>query len=264
MLALSTTIVVPVLNGERHLEQLLGALDELDRSRGGTGAEPVLEVVLVDDGSSDASWDAIVDAAALRPWLRGIALDGNHGQHAALLQGAAESRTEAIVTMDDDLAQAPRDVPRIVAALEGGADLVYGTPVDRGPAGLRRAGSFAARCALALGTRRRSALRSSPFRAFRRALLAAAPASPRVGANIDAVLYAARPRVVSVDVRFGDASRAPSRYGVRSLVAATAAVARGGGARRADRPVAVRARVAGGAAPDAGASRVRAGGAARA
>src|SRR2546430_1723894 len=65
------------------------------------------EVVLVNDDSRDDSWSVIEAEAAVRPWLRGIDLSRNFGQHNALLCGIRAARHEIIVTMDDDLQNPP-------------------------------------------------------------------------------------------------------------------------------------------------------------
>ena len=222
---LSITIVVPVFDGADNIARLVPRLAPLIAN--GEEKDGV-EVLFVNDGSVDESWSRITSLAAEHVWISGLDLDGHFGQHAALVRGALAARSRVVVTLDDDLEHPPASIPNLAAAIERGADLVYGTPVRRGAIGARRAGSFLARTGLALRFRSRSAFRSSPFRAFRRELLVERAERAPVEPNIDALLYAARPRVAHVPVEFGARALARSRYTLRSLVRATTAVVHSG------------------------------------
>src|SRR5689334_1455285 len=92
------SVVVPVFNSEASLpllcDRLSVALPQIaDR----------YELILVNDGSRDRSWAVIVELAQTHPWVHGINLMRNYGQHNALLCGIRTAREEIIVTMDDDL-----------------------------------------------------------------------------------------------------------------------------------------------------------------
>ncbi len=88
------------------------------------------ELVLVNDGSRDNSWESIRELAAQRPWAQGINLMRNYGQHNALLCGIRSARGEIIVTIDDDLQNPPEEIPKLLAKLAEGYDVVYGTPEE--------------------------------------------------------------------------------------------------------------------------------------
>src|SRR6185436_19767459 len=90
-----------------------------------TGA---FEVVLVNDGSRDRSWPVINELSVARSWVRGINLMRNYGQHNALLCGIRAARFDTIVTMDDDLQHPPEEIPKLLAKLGEGFDVVYGFP----------------------------------------------------------------------------------------------------------------------------------------
>src|SRR5690349_2010353 len=96
------SIVVPVYNSAPILPDLVRRIDAVLRP-----SYPGLEVVLVNDGSRDASWAAVRAAAAAHPWIRGFDLMRNFGQHNALLCGIRAARGPVIVTMDDDLQHPP-------------------------------------------------------------------------------------------------------------------------------------------------------------
>ena len=95
---------------------LLAVAPELDAS---------LEILLVDDGSTDDTWAAVRAAAAAHPEVRGLRLARNCGQQRALVHGLATASGDAVVTMDGDLQHPPELIPRLVAAWRAGARVVH-------------------------------------------------------------------------------------------------------------------------------------------
>ena len=77
------------------------------------------ELLIVDDGSTDNSWQVICDLAGRYPQVRGLNLMRNFGQHNALLAGIRSATGEFIVTMDDDLQNPPEEVPKLLEKLAG-------------------------------------------------------------------------------------------------------------------------------------------------
>jgi undecaprenyl-phosphate 4-deoxy-4-formamido-L-arabinose transferase len=122
-LAEGVTVVVPVYNSECHLDQLVSRLEPVL-----VGLARPFEVILVNDGSRDGSWSALCNLAATRPWIRAFSLMRNYGQHNALLCGIRAARYSVIVTMDDDLQHPPEEIPKLLAKLNEGFDVVYGPP----------------------------------------------------------------------------------------------------------------------------------------
>src|SRR5215216_1002439 len=90
------------------------------------------EVILVDDGSTDATWAAVEGAhAADEERIRGVRLKRNFGQHPAMHAGLVRARGEVLVTMDGDLQNSPEDIAKLVAAVEAGADVASGRRARR-------------------------------------------------------------------------------------------------------------------------------------
>ncbi len=83
-------------------------------------------IVFVDDGSRDASWAVMRDLATSRPPVRAVRLRRNRGKAAAIEVGVAHSTGRVIVTMDGDLQDDAAEIPRFVAELDAGYDLVSG------------------------------------------------------------------------------------------------------------------------------------------
>jgi undecaprenyl-phosphate 4-deoxy-4-formamido-L-arabinose transferase len=112
-----------VYRGESYVEPLVERLKKFL-----PGFAQNYEVILVNDGSPDRSWEVIERLAIQHPWVRGIRLMRNYGQHNATLCGVRLARYEVTVTMDQDLQHQPEDIPLLLAELENGCDVVYGSP----------------------------------------------------------------------------------------------------------------------------------------
>jgi glycosyltransferase involved in cell wall biosynthesis len=123
---MNCSVVIPVYRGEETLEPLIGRLGKVLSQ-----VAEAYEVVLVNDGSPDHSWEIIGRLAAQHDWVRGIALMRNYGQENATLCGIRAARYDVIVIMDDDLQHNPEDLPKLVNKLNEGFDVVYGVPRTR-------------------------------------------------------------------------------------------------------------------------------------
>jgi glycosyltransferase involved in cell wall biosynthesis len=115
------SIVIPVFNEAESLEALAAELREVAVQNGYT-----LDVIFVDDGSRDGSWEIISRLAAADPQIRGIRFRRNFGKAAALSAGFTEARGELVMTLDADLQDDPHEIPRFLAEMETGLDVVSG------------------------------------------------------------------------------------------------------------------------------------------
>src|SRR5262245_22518125 len=115
------SIVIPVYNEKESLEILHEEIDAIGRQ-----ASLDLEVLFVDDGSGDGSWEVIRELAANDKRARGIRFRRNFGKAAALSAGFREIQGNPIITLDGDLQDDPKEIPRFLAALEQGLDVVSG------------------------------------------------------------------------------------------------------------------------------------------
>ena len=120
------SVVVPVYNEERSVEllydEVAAALDPLDQE---------WEVVFVDDGSTDGSFAALTRLHARAPNVRVVRLRRNFGKAAALAAGFAQTSGDLIATLDADGQDDPAELPRLLAKLDEGYDLVSGWKVRR-------------------------------------------------------------------------------------------------------------------------------------
>ena len=117
----AVSLVVPVYNEELTLEQVyrqsVAALEGMGRP---------YEIIFVDDGSSDGTWRTLQRLHEGDADLRAVRLKRNFGQHPAMHAGLVRARGEVVVTMDGDLQNSPADLPKLVAAVEAGADVASG------------------------------------------------------------------------------------------------------------------------------------------
>jgi glycosyltransferase involved in cell wall biosynthesis len=115
------SIVIPLCNERDSLEPLHAELDEVARARGYE-----LDIVLVDDGSTDGSWRVVQALAERDPRVRGIRFRRNFGKAAALSAGFRAARGKLVMTLDADLQDDPREIPRFLAAIDENLDVVSG------------------------------------------------------------------------------------------------------------------------------------------
>ena len=131
MLALS--VVVPLFNEQDSLRPLVSQLLEAVRPLG-----VAFELVLVDDGSKDATATVLAELSDEVPELVAVLLRRNYGQTAAMAAGFDASSGEVIVTLDGDLQNDPADIPLLLAKIEEGYDLVSGWRHQRQDAAISR------------------------------------------------------------------------------------------------------------------------------
>ena len=131
------SVVVPVFNEEGNLPELLARLGAVMDAAG----EPY-EIVFVDDGSRDGSLAILKDAAAARPdRIRVLELARNFGQHQAILAAFENVTGDVVVTLDADLQNPPEEIPKLLATMREGYDVVGGIRQSRQDAVLRRLAS---------------------------------------------------------------------------------------------------------------------------
>ena len=158
---MTVSVVVPVYNAEQTLRELVLQIRAALEPRAAG-----FEIILVNDGSADGSWTVIRELAA-GAGVRGLDLARNSGQHNALLAGIRAARGDVIVTIDDDLQNPPREIPKLLDALSGSLDVVYGVPATLTHEGWRNFASKTTKWTLSYFMGAETARQVSAFRAFR-------------------------------------------------------------------------------------------------
>lgn len=113
------SIVIPLLNEKESIRELTERIQE-------ALSDFTHEIILVDDGSDDGSWEQIASLHSKIPIVKGIKLRRNYGKSSALQAGFDEASGKYVVTMDADLQDDPFEIPAMIQRLKDGADLVSG------------------------------------------------------------------------------------------------------------------------------------------
>lgn len=201
------SVVVPVFESTDTLSALVQRLDAT--------LEPMgpYEIVLVDDGSHEATWRIIEDLSARWTQVLGVRLGRNYGQHNALVAGIREASFPITVTIDDDLQNPPEEIPRLVIKmLNDNLDVVYGVPERVEQSIPRRMAGRITRLALRNGLGVDSAPDVSSFRAFRTRTREAFAGDIGTNVSLDALLTWGSARFGSVQVRHDPRHSGTSNY----------------------------------------------------
>lgn len=207
------SVVVPVYYAAGTLTdlaaQLAPALEALGRP---------YQIIMVNDGSKDRSWEIIQALAEKDPHIIGINLMRNYGQHNALLCGIRQAKYDITITMDDDLQHSPESIPLLLAKLDEGYDVVYGSPLQEQHGLFRDTASVLTKIALSSIMDAKSARHVSAFRAFRTCIRAAFEAYNGPTVSIDVLLSWGADRIGYVEVPHFSRAGGVSHYNLRKLV----------------------------------------------
>lgn len=213
MTASSLSVVIPVYNSANILPQLVRQLQPVLATLSGD-----TEIILVNDGSNDGSWDVICSLAGQHGNLRGFNMMRNYGQHNALLCGIRGAEKEVVITMDDDLQHPPEELPKLLQKLEEGYDVVYGPPVEEQHGLLRDLASQMTKLALQSSMGAETARNISAFRVFRTQLRDAFADYRSPFASIDVLLTWGTTRFSAVPVRHDPRKVGISNYTFKKLL----------------------------------------------
>lgn len=209
----SISVIIPVYRSSESLPELLAELNRVLPT-----LADAFEVVMVDDASPDDSWRVVQGLAAQYPFVRGIQLMRNYGQHNALLCGIRAARCELIVTMDDDLQHPPDQIPALLAELNKGFDVVYGAPQEEQHGLLRDLASQMTKWALQGAMGVEIARKVGAFRIFRTNLRDAFERFHGPNVSIDVLLTWGTTRFSAVSVEHHTRKYGQSNYTFRKLV----------------------------------------------
>lgn len=119
---MDVSLVIPLYNEEESLPELCTWIERVVTEHGFS-----YEIILVDDGSNDRSWEVIQTLHQKNPQVKGIRFQRNYGKSAALNEGFREAKGEVVITMDADLQDSPDEIPELVRMVrQEGFDLVSG------------------------------------------------------------------------------------------------------------------------------------------
>jgi undecaprenyl-phosphate 4-deoxy-4-formamido-L-arabinose transferase len=204
------SIVVPTYKSPTTLTELVERTESLGLS--------AFEIIIVDDGNNDATWEQIGLLSQTKKSVVGLRLGRNFGQHSALLAGVRKAKYSQIVTIDDDLQNPPEEIPNLLAKLVNGVDVVYGVSTQVRQNVWRRFTSRTAKAIFAKVLGFESAISISSFRAFRTQLREgfAGELGPHV--SLDALLTWSTSRFSTLEVEHHARRVGKSNYSFTKLV----------------------------------------------
>jgi glycosyltransferase involved in cell wall biosynthesis len=204
------SIVIPVYNEEENVEPLIQEINAAVRPLG----KPY-EIVVVDDGSRDATFSMLARLHLRDPCLRVVRLKRNFGQTAAIAAGLAHSDGEVVVLMDGDAQNDPKDIPALLAELKKGNDLVCGWRSNRRDPFLnRRLPSMIANHVVSWTTQVKLHDYGCTLKAMRRDVAKNLKLYGEMHRFIPAIAYERGARVAELKVNHRPRMRGDSKYGI--------------------------------------------------
>jgi len=209
------SIVVPVYNSSATLDELYRRITDTMKAAGVS-----YEIVMIDDGSSDGSWEIMERLHEGDGRVRIIQLRKNAGQHRALMCGFHNVRGRFVINMDDDLQHPPEEIPKLIAALNDhpGMDVVFGRPEEKKHSPFRNMISACYNIINSYILEKSREIRITPFRIIRREIVDEAVRFNRYSPTIGTILVKITPRVMNVTVDHHPRRVGKSTYSLGRLI----------------------------------------------
>ncbi len=208
------SVVIPVYNEQENLEALFSRLTTvLDK------AGKPFEILFTNDGSKDASISLLKKFHERRPGqVRVIDFNGNFGQHMAIMAGFERVRGEVIVTLDADLQNPPEEIPKLLASIDSGHDVVGGYRKNRRDSFFRKIASRIINGIRAKITSIRMRDQGCMLRAYRRNIVDSIVASEENSTFIPALAYSYASNPAEVEVDHAARAAGESKYRLYDLI----------------------------------------------
>jgi undecaprenyl-phosphate 4-deoxy-4-formamido-L-arabinose transferase len=213
-LAPEISVVIPVFNEEENLRELG---ERLIRTLTAMGHP--YEIIFVDDGSTDGSWQLLTDLNGQYPQnIRALQFHRNFGQHQAIFAGFQAANGKVMVTLDADLQNPPEEIPRLVAKLEEGYDTVGGWREDRQDSIFRRLPSQLVNYVMSRVTGVKLRDYGCMLRAYRRSVVDSINQCQESSSFIPALANLFAHRVAEIPVGHAERERGKSKYSLIKLL----------------------------------------------
>ena len=208
------SVVIPVFNEEENLrelgERLIRTLTAMGRP---------YEIIFVDDGSTDGSWELLADLNRHYPQnIRALQFHRNFGQHQAIFAGFQAAKGKVMVTLDADLQNPPEEIPRLVAKLDEGYDTVGGWRENRQDSIFRRLPSQLVNTVMSRVTGVKLRDYGCMLRAYRRSVVDSINQCQESSSFIPALANLFAHRVAEIPVGHAERERGKSKYGIIKLL----------------------------------------------
>lgn len=207
------SVIIPVYRGEKTINDLYQDLKKTLDS-----IKQKYEIIFVEDCGGDHSWDTIEKIIKKDQKVTGIRFDKNFGQHNALLCGIRKACYDISITMDDDLQNLPSEVPKLLAEINRGFDVVYGYPEKLAHESWRNFSSVFVKYLLRIAMGIKTARYVSAYRAFKTSLRDAFSTYDSPNVSIDVLLTWGTSKFSHVFVKHSQRQKGASGYTLRKLL----------------------------------------------
>lgn len=214
MSAIDLSLVVPVFNEEANLDELIERCARVCESM-----ESAYEIILVDDGSQDDSRAILRKNSHRYPGrVVSVLLNRNYGQHRALLAGLAQAKGEVVVTLDADLQNPPEEIPKLLARISDGCDVVGSVRINRRDSWFRRLPSRLVNAMVRKVTGIQMSDYGCMLRAYRRGIVEAVLSCPERSTFIPVLANQFACKTDEVAVQHAERSAGESKYSIWKLI----------------------------------------------
>ena len=215
MTAPRISAVIPVYNEEANLPELN---DRMTKALDSTGKP--WELIYVDDGSADKSLDLLSGFAVKDPRVRVVEFNRNYGQHAAVFAGLAQTKGEIVVTLDADLQNPPEEVPKLVAKMEEGYDVVGSVRKNRQDPFFRKIASRLVNRMTRTGNRAAQGMTDygCMLRAYSRNVVDQISQCKELSSFIPVLAMMYAKKTTEIEVEHAERTRGTSKYGLYQLL----------------------------------------------
>lgn len=207
------SVVIPVFNSEEIMQELYERLRcsllKINES---------YEIILVDDGSSDESYEMMKSLRQNDPRVKAIRLSGNFGQQNAIMCGFHHAEGKYVVTMDDDLQNPPEEIVKLLDKMGEGYDVVYGIPDRKSHSFMRNLGSKMTDRLFNIICKKPKDVRVSSFRLMKRDMVDKIILDRTSFVYISAMLFKNHAKIGGVFVNHDNRSKGESNYSFYKLM----------------------------------------------
>lgn len=209
---LELSIVIPVYRSESILPKLVAKVEEAMRS---LHLSERFELILVNDASPDNSWKVISDQARTHPFIKGVSLRKNFGQHNAVMAGMHHASGRYVILMDDDLQHPPAAIGQLLDALRAGYDVCYTNYVGRQHALWKKAGSKFNDLVATYALRKPKGLYLSSFKALRLEVVREVIRYDGPYAYVDGLILDVTHSITTIDIEHQARAEGDGNYNLR-------------------------------------------------
>ena len=204
---MNISIIIPVYNGSKTIQSLV---DEIQINL--KNSKFIYEIIFVDDFSIDNSWSKIESLCKIYPFIKGIKLESNFGQHNATMAGLNYANGEFLIIMDDDLQHNPKYILQILDKLGRGYDLCYCSFLNREHKAWKIFVSFINNLILSLGTNKPFGIYASPYRGIKKQIALEMIKNKNNHIYLDVLILNNNPKLTKIDIFHEKRAEGVSQY----------------------------------------------------